>query len=103
MPRREFLMFSYLVPIWRYAELARSCPERSPERFGGLVRRSRSREFVRSWHIQPILRIGGLARDNFESFQFRFRDRTATSGWLVPMCGRSWVQPSAYRQDSRSV
>ena len=61
------------------AELARSCPGQSPGQFGGLVRRSRSREFVRPWHIHPTPRTGGLARDNFESFPFRRPDRTATS------------------------
>src|ERR1039458_8025416 len=88
MPRREFL----IVPMRPYAELARSCPEPSPEQFGGLVRRSRSREFVRPWRTQPTPHTGGLARDNFESFPFRFRDQTATFRWLFLMSGRSWLQ-----------
>src|SRR5271165_664993 len=44
MSGREFLIF----PIRPYTGLARSSPEPSPEQFDGPVRRSRSREFVRS-------------------------------------------------------
>src|SRR6185437_15185858 len=90
-----------IVPMRPYAERARSYPEPSPEQFGGLVRRSRSREFVRPWHTQPTPRTGGLARGNFELFPFRCRDRTATSRWLSLMSGRSWLQPQAYLQDSQ--
>src|ERR1022692_2046749 len=98
-PRHELI----IVPMRFYAELARSCPKPSPEQFGGLVRRSKSRESVRPWHTRPTPRIGGLARDNFESFPFRCRDRTARSRWLFLMSGRSWLQPPAYRQDNQSA
>src|ERR1019366_164058 len=77
-----------IIPFVRRAEPARSCPEPSPERFGGLVRRSRSREFVRPKHIQPTPRIDGRARDNCEWFPSRFRGRTDRGRdnhcWLPP-------------------
>src|ERR1700691_5284193 len=89
-----------IVLVQPYVELARSCPEPSPGQFGGLVRRSKSREFVRSWHTRPNPRTAGLARDNFESFPFHFWCRTATSRSLFLMSGQSWLQPPACRQDN---
>src|ERR1035438_978445 len=99
MPRRE----PFTVLMRPYAERQRPCPEPWPEQFGGLVRRSRSREFVRSWRTRPTPRTGELAHGNFESFPFRFRDRTAAFQSLFLMSGRFWLQPQAYRQDSQSA
>ena len=85
-----------------YAVRERFCPEPWPEKLGGLVRRSRSREFVRSWRTHPTLLTGGLARGNCESFPFRSRDRTATSRWLSLMSGRSWLQPRVNADEVQS-